>query len=140
MSLRNYLAKPCEAYQEIKEDFSQEEVQKLYNLLKEIGINQYLLFYRDNLELIRKYISLFPSQRKAKKWMNHPDILLIRFAAIQIWNSTEQLLDDIGEVAYIVDNGSYRSFQTVFALSVAYRFRHWPLFQFPFDGFDNPFA
>lgn len=139
MSLENYLAKSNVTYQEILWGFDREQVQQLYNLLKNLGLEKYFAFVREHQQDILKYISLSPSQRSQKKWVNHPDNMLIRFAALQISSSTVSFLDDIHEVIWIVDGGSYRDFHTVIAsglmpLMMSFQFR-----SFPFDGFESPF-
>jgi hypothetical protein len=139
MSLENYLAKSHERGQEIRLAFPKEQQQPRCNLLKEIGWKKYLCWVREHLEDILKYISLSPSQREKKKWANHPDILLIRCAAIQISGAAEQFLSDIEPIAGIVDNGSYRQFHTVIAQGIAPLMLSFPLAKFPFEGVDNPF-
>lgn len=139
MSLENYLAKSSGSYEEISWSFDREQVEELYNLLKEIGLEKYFSFVREHQTDILKYISLSPSQRLQKKWVNHPQILLIRFAALQISGATVSFLSDIREAAWIVDRGSYREFHSVIAtglmpLMMTFHFR-----KFPFDGFENPF-
>jgi hypothetical protein len=139
MSLYNYLVKSDVSGTEIRWDFRREEEEQLYNLLKGIGLRKYLEFVRGNLKDILKYISLSPSQRKQKTWVNHPDNLLIRCAALQIADITRSFLLDIREVSDIVDGGSYRSFEAAVAQGIAPLILQYPLSKFPFDGFDNPF-
>jgi hypothetical protein len=140
MSLESYLAKSHERGAEIRWDFPKEQQQPLYNLLKEIGLKKYLGWIRAHLPDILKYISLSPSQRGQKKWTNHPDILLIRCAAIQISDVTEKFLIDIEPIAAIVDNGSYRQFHAVITQGLAPLMLSFPFAKFPFEGFDNPFS
>lgn len=139
MSLENYLIKSTGNYQEIRWEFKSDDIESLYKQLKEIGYKEYLDFVRKHLMDILKYISLSQSQRNQKKWTNHPDNLLIRFAALQISGETLDLLSDMHPVAFIVDKGSYREFHSVIANALAQRLIGYPFLQFPFDGFDNPF-
>ncbi|MBD5346509.1 MAG: hypothetical protein HDR92_05200 [Bacteroides sp.] len=140
MSLEGYLLSESKSAQEIRWDFHPGEVSQLYNLLQESGYEKYLAFVRHNLKDILRYIALSPSQRTQKKWINHPDGLLLRFAALQIAELTERFLKDSVGASRIVDRDSYRKFHAVFANSLA------PLLldpdvlrNFPFDGFDLPF-
>lgn len=137
MSLYNYLVKSDVSGTEIRWDFHQEEVAQLYNLLKETGLSNYYVFVQDNLQDILRYIRISPSQRTQKKWVNHPQNLLIRCAALQIADSANTLLLDIQEVAHIVDRGSYREFEAVVAQGVANLILNLPLHKFPFQGFDK---
>ena len=139
MSLYNYLVESNRPYEEIRYDFRPEEVQQLYNLLLKIGGSQFRDFVVEHLTDILKYISLSPSQRLQKKWVNHPENLLIRFAALQISASTVSFLSDAEDIADFVDRGSYRSFHAVIAQALAPFLLKMPLFRFPFEGFDNPF-
>lgn len=139
MSLENYLLKSYLPYQEIQSDFHHEQVLQLYNRAKEIGYTGYFAFVRNNLPDILKYISLSSSQRQQKKWVNHPDNLLIRFAALQISGATVDLLDGLVPISDIVNNGSYRDFHSISARALAPILLNHPLLKFPFDGFDNPF-
>lgn len=84
MSLENYLVKSDVSATEIRCTFHREEVEQLYKTLQAKGYDEYLSFVRLNLKDILKYISLSPSQREQNKWINHPEQLLLRFAALQI--------------------------------------------------------
>ncbi len=138
MSLENYLVKSRAVFQEIRSDFSPEEKQELYNRLKALGYEQYRVFVEKHLEDILKYISLSPSQRGQKKWVNRPDALLIRMAASQISCLTQQLCCDIEPITRIVDSGSYRQFHSEMPQGVAQLVISYPLMTF-FHGFQNPF-
>lgn len=140
MSLENYLVRSHEPAVEIRNAFGKEEIEQLYNLVKEIGYKQYGHFFVENIQEIVKYISLTPSRRAQKKWVNSPNILLIRLAALQISLSTVSLTNDIVPITKIVDRGSYRDFHSVVAASVALLLKKQPLFSFPFDGWENPFS
>lgn len=139
MSLENYLTKSNGTYEEIRWEFKSEEIHQLYGRLKEIGYREYVHFIREQLEVILKYISLSQSQRHQKKWLNHPDNLLIRFAALQMSSETLDLLTDMQPIAWIVDRGSYREFHSAIASALSQRLVRYPFLQFPFDGFENPF-
>lgn len=141
MSLENYLAKASVSYSEIQWDFSlePEEVQKLYNRAKEIGYTQYLDFVQEHRIEIVTYIGLSPSQRQQKKWINHPEKLLIRLAALQICDAASSLLLDIRGVASVVDSGSYRKFQSIVCDGVSSLLLTPFLSLFPFEGFESPF-
>lgn len=139
MSLYNYLAKSSGSAEEIRYNFRPEEVEQLYNLLRGKGFYVYFDFVRNNLKDILKYISLSESQRKQKKWTNHPDQLLLRFAALQIAEATVKLLNDILDIVYIVDAKSYRAFLATCANGLAPLLLDTPLDNFQFDGYDNPF-
>lgn len=138
MSLHNYLARSTVPFEEIRSGFDHEQVQQLYNLLKELGCGQYLCLVQEHQTDILKYISLTSSQRNQKRWVNHPDILLIRFAAYQISLATVKLLDDIEPIVHIVDGGSYRAFHSTIADALFESVLYSPLLAF-FDGYDNPF-
>ena len=140
MSLQSYLVKSHERGAEIRWDFPDEHQQPLYNLLKEIGWKKYRDWIREHLPDILKYISLSRSQRAQKKWINHPDALLIRCAAIQISDATQTFLNDIEPIAGIVDQGSYREFHSVITKGIAPLMLSIPFAKFPFEGFDNPFS
>lgn len=139
MSLENYLVKSRVAAEEIRSGFHPEEVSQLYNFLKEKGYDWYFLFVQDNQKDILKYISLSPSQRQQKKWLNHPYALILRFAALQISEITLQFQSNIDEIAGIVDNGSYRKFHAVIVNALAPMLLETPLKSFPFDNYDSPF-
>jgi len=139
MSLDNYLAKSGEVYGEIRLEISPEQVEQLYFRVKELGYNQYRVFVKEHLADILKYISLSRSQREQKKWVNHPDILLIRLAALQISAATAKLQNGIDQIAYIVGRGSYRQFHAAMADGLAPLLLEYPLARFPFEGCDNPF-
>lgn len=140
MSLENYLLSESKAAQEIRWDFRPEEVSQLYSLLKGLGYERYLDFVRRSLKDILRYISLSPSQRTQKKWINHPDALLLRFASLQIAEITLKFLRDSVGASRIVDHDSYRKFHTVFANALAPLLLDPELLRsFPFEGFDNPF-
>lgn len=119
MSLENYLVKSSVSYEEILFEFHSEEKQQLYNLLKELGYDQYREWFHLHLSEAVKYIGLSRSQRMQKKWVNHPDNLLIRLAALQISHSALIFQNDIVKVDAIVDGGSYRQFHAVIAEGVA---------------------
>lgn len=139
MSLGSYLDKAGESGQEIEWAFSSEEIQKLYNLLKEIGFLEYRKFVKLNREAIAKYLSLSPSQRNQKKWVNHSDNLLIRFAALQLSNSTAVFQSDIYDLCSVVDGGSYRKFHAILASALITQHTDHLYMDFPFEGYDNPF-
>jgi hypothetical protein len=141
MSLENYLVKSSVSYEEIRFEFDlhPEEVEQLYNRVKETGANQYFSFVVKHQEDILRYISLSPSQRKQKKWVNHPDILLIRLAALQISDATLTLQNDIAPIAEMVNRGSYRDFHAVIARGYLHALFGHPLSRFPFEKFENPF-
>src|SRR5690625_3115883 len=131
MSLKNYLAKSNKQPQEIRLSFDLAEIEVLYTLLKEIGGAQYHAFLVKHLASIVQYISLTPSQRLQKKWVGHPDILLIRFAALQLSESTVSLMNDLEPIADLVNRSSYRDFHAAVARGVApvfvsLSFLHWP--------------
>lgn len=139
MSLYNYLVKSRAPYEEMYCTYHQAEVVQLYNLLKEIGFGQYYAFLQEHQEDILKYIGLAPSQRQQKKWVNNPNILLIRFGALQISYATVRLLDGIVQIDSIVDSGSYRKFHSVVADQLGTLLLDHPFAQFPFEVFPNPF-
>jgi hypothetical protein len=139
MSLYSYLVKSNGVFEEMRWDFSPEEIQQLYTLLKELGFSQYRAFVQEHLQEILKYISLSPSQRKQKKWVNHPDILLIRMAALQISFATVQMCCDIQEINDVVNQDSYRKFHAVMAAGLAAQLTHPPFRNF-FRDYDNPFS
>ena len=141
MSLENYLLSESKPAQEIRWDFRPEEVSQLYNLLRERGFDGYLAFVRDNLKDILRYMSLSPSQRAQKKWINHPDGLLLRCAALQISEITLRFLGGIADIAMIVDSGSYRKFHSVVADTLVPMLLNPDLFRvLPFDDMqENPF-
>lgn len=141
MSLENYLLSESRPAQEIRWDFRPEEVSQLYNLLRERGFDGYLAFVRDNLKDILRYMSLSPSQRTQKKWINHPDGLLLRCATLQISEITLRFLGGIADIAMIVDSGSYRKFHSVVADTLVPMLLNPDLFRvLPFDDMqENPF-
>lgn len=139
MSLRNYLAKSNGPYEEILGSFHQEEIVQLYNQLKAEGGKFYFDYVKANLPDILQYISKAPSQREQKKWMKRDDLLLLRLAALQFSFATVKFLSDIQPIEEIVDCGSYRAFHSIFAESLANCLFGYPLIQFPFDGYPNPF-
>ena len=139
MSLENYLVKSDVSATEIRCTFHREEVERLHKTLKEKGYDEYLSFVRLNLKDILKYISLSPSQREQKKWINHPDGLLLRFAALQISETVLQFQLDICDIVLTVDKGSYRKFHSVIANALAPLLFVQPLTEFPFEGYDSPF-
>jgi hypothetical protein len=139
MSLGNYLAKANGPYTEILYDFSDDETQQLYKILKDTGYSKHLSFVNGNLEDIKKYISLSPSQRQQKKWKNHPNSLLIRFCALQLSAATVKLLDKLYPIAHIVDGGSYRDFHSTVADGLSQVVLTHPFSFFPFSK-TNPFA
>lgn len=139
MSLYNYLVKSSGSAEEIRYNFRPEEVEQLYKLLREKGFYTYFDFVRNNRKDILKYISLSDSQREQKKWKNHPEQLLLRFAALQIAEATVKLLNDILDIVDIVDAKSYRAFLATCANGLAPLLLDTPLGDFQFDGYDNPF-
>ena len=141
MSLQNYLLSESKPAQEIRWDFRPEEVSQLYTLLRERGFDGYLAFVRGNLKDILRYMSLTPSQRTQKKWLNHPDGLLLRCAALQISEITGRFLEGVADIAMIVDSGSYRNFHSVVANTLVPMLLNPDLFRtLPFDREqDNPF-
>lgn len=139
MSLENYLVRGCAPYSEMRLDFENAQVQQLCNLLKATGYKKHRAFVLEHLEDIQKYISISPSQRQQKKWVNRPDILLIRFSALQISFATVSLLEGIRPIAYLVDGGSYRQFHTAVSEGLIPVLLSNPFAQFPFEGFENPF-
>lgn len=139
MSLQNYLVKSDVSATEIRCTFHKEEVEQLYMTLKEKGYEEYLGFVRQNLKDILKYISLSQSQREQKKWINHPENLLLRFAALQISETVLEFQSDICEIDQIVDKGSYRKFHSVIADALAPMLLFQPLNKFPFEGYESPF-
>lgn len=139
MSLENYLVKSRVPYEEILWDFRPEQVQQLYYLVKETGRQKYFAFVKEHLSDILKYISLSQSQRQQRKWVNHPQILLIRLAALQVSSATVDLLNELHPLAEIVDRGSYRQFHSATANALAPFLINFQLYSFPFEGYDNPF-
>ncbi|RRD01965.1 hypothetical protein [Prevotella sp. OH937_COT-195] len=139
MSLYNYLVKSSVSAEEIRYNFHREEVEQLYNLLQEKGYDSYFDFVRDNQKDILRYIALSDSQRRQKKWTNHPLQLLLRFAALQIAEITVQFQNNILDISNIVDSGSYRNFLATCADGVLPLLVNTPLREFPFEGYDNPF-
>lgn len=140
MSLENYLVKSDVSATEIRCTFHREEVEQLYKSLQAKGYDEYLSFVRLNLKDILKYISLSPSQREQNKWINHPEQLLLRFAALQISEIVLGFQLDICDIAQIVDKGSYRKFHSVIATALAPLLFAQPLTEFPFEGYDSPFV
>lgn len=140
MSLHNYLVRSREACEEIRWGFSLEEKRQLYWILKEIGGAKYFSFVKAHRADILKYISLPDSRRQQKKWVNHPDILLIRVAALQISDSTVKLCENIEPIAHLVDGGSYREFHAAMAEGIVpLLLDSFPLYDF-FDWFEiHPF-
>lgn len=142
MNLENYLSKANEPFQEILSDFfdNPEQVEQLYKRVKAIGGNQYLYFVQEHQEDILRYIGLTPARRAQKKWVNHPDILLIRLAALQISRVTVQLLAGIRTALFVpATNGSYREFHAAFAAEVYPAIQMNPFAYFPFQEYENPF-
>lgn len=139
MSLGNYLVKSSTASEEIRSDFRPEEVEQLYSLLQAKGYDWYLAFVRNNQKDILRYISLSRSQRSQKKWINHPDGMLLRFAALQISETTLVFQRNIDEISQIVDHGSYRKFHSVLVNGLAPLLLEEPLKIFPFDDYESPF-
>lgn|GEM_PF-2944178 len=139
MSLDNYLVKSNGPAVEIRSGFDHEQVQLLYSRVKETGRKQYYAFVKAHLPDILKYIRLTPSQRKQKKWVNHPDSLLIRLAALQLSESVVGVLNDLWPIAHLVDKGSYRAFHAAFADALGPELLCFSFFEFPFEGFYNPF-
>ena len=140
MSLQNYLVKSDVSAVEIHCTFSREEVAQLHKSLQAKGYEQYLLFVRQNLKDILKYISLSQSQRQQKKWTNHPEEQLLRFAALQLSRTVLEFQSDICDISQIVDKGSYRKFHSVIANALVPLLFAQPLKEFPFEGYDSPFA
>ena len=139
MSLYNYLVKSSVSAEEIRYNFHREEVEQLYNLLREKGYDAYFDFVKNNQKDILRYIALSDSQRRQKKWTNHPQQLMLRFAALQIAEITVKFQNDILDISNIVDSGSYRSFLATCADGVLPLLVNTPLREFPFEGYDNPF-
>lgn len=139
MSLDNYLDKAGEAGQEIEWGFSAEEIQRLYTLLSDCGYAEHLKFVVDNHKDIVKYLSLTPSRREQKRWADHPNNLQLRFAALQLSNSTVAFQDDIFDLRWMLDRGSYREFHATLAQAVMNQHLELPFAEFPFEDFDNPF-
>lgn len=139
MSLYNYLVKSNEPFYELRSEFDHEQITQLHKLLKGLGFTNYLAFVREHQEDILKYIGLSPSRRQQKKWVNHPDILLIRYAALQLSAATVQLLADIEPIERIVDRGSYREFHAAIAQGIAPCALYSPLLGF-FRDYENPFS
>ena len=139
MSLQNYLVKSHVSATEIRCTFHREEVEQLHKTLQAKGYSEYLAFVRQNLKDILKYISLSQSQREQKKWINHPDLLLLRFAALQISETVLAFQLDICDIAQIVDKGSYKKIHSVIANALAPLLFAQPLTEFPFEGYDSPF-
>lgn len=140
MSLQNYLDRASGFLTEIQSNIQREEAELLYNRLKEIGYDQYLAFVEANQTDILKYLSLSPSQRRQKKWLNHPDILLIQLAAIQISYSTDVLLKGIAMLSLDVETGvSYRYFHAKVAEHLLDRILYLPFSRFSVNG-ENPFS
>lgn len=138
MSLDNYLERSHGSYEEMLWDFSREQIEQLYNRVRELGREQYLAYVAEHLKDILRYISLSPSQRQQKKWVNYPDGLLLRLAALQISAATVRLTDDIYGIAGIVDRGSYRAFHSEMAYGLAMRLFEEPFSLFPFEGYGDP--
>lgn len=141
MNLENYLAKSNEPFEEIRLEFcSDENIEQLCKLLKEIGYNQYIRFVFEHQEDILQYIGLTHSRRAQKKWMNRTDIWLIRLAALQISRVTALSLSGVRNALIVpAMNGSYREFHTAVAEGVFQAIRMNPFAYFPFEGYDNPF-
>lgn len=139
MSLENYLAKSNTPAVEIRYAFSREEVEQLYKTLQEIGFSSYLRFVRENLSDILKYIGLSDSQRSQKKWVNHPQNLLLRMAALQISDAAVEFQQEAYPICGIVDSGSYRKFHAVIAGALSDFLINPPLLVFPFEGYADPF-
>lgn len=133
MSLDNYLVRSNEPFEEMQNDFLQEDIQQLYNHVKTLGYAGYLSFVREHLEDILKYVGLTQSQRRQKKWINHPDIVLIRWAAIQASGGTVRFLNEVRPITMIVDQGSYRSFLATVASALVPRILKSPFEVFPFE-------
>lgn len=139
MSLYNYLVKSSVSAEEIRCNFHREEVEQLYNLLREKGYDAYFDFVKNNQKDILRYIALSDSQRRQKKWINHPQQLLLRFAALQIAEITVKFQNDILDISNIVDSGSYRNFLATCADGLAPLLLSVPLGEFPFEDYNNPF-
>lgn len=140
MSFYNYLDKAGESCSEILFDLTREEEQQLYNRVKALAYDGYSAFVREHQTDILKYISLTLSRRQAKKWVNNPDLLLIRLAAFQLSSATADFLREISLVSDIVNGGSYRSFLS--AVCDAYVLRMLdcdPLRNFEYFDFGDPF-
>jgi hypothetical protein len=140
MSLESYPVKSYRAGQEIRWAFPREQEQLLYTALKESEYRKYFDFVLEYRQDILKYISLSPSQRSQKKWVNRPDILLIQCTSIQISDVTAQFLGDIRDIAGIVNRDSHRQFHSVIASGILPLLLTNPLYKFPFEGFGNPFS
>ncbi|MGR3790698.1 hypothetical protein ACUXZJ_07280 [Flavobacterium sp. TN-1] len=133
MSLENYLLKSNAPAQEIRYAFSEQEVEQLYNLVSTMKFPEYLRFVGENLEDIQKYTAITDSQRKQKKWVNHSKNLLIRMAALQLADATVEFLNDICDIALVVDSGSYRKFHSIISTGLFDKILCNPFFYFPFQ-------
>lgn len=140
MSLYSYLSKSSSIYYELEDNFEEGEIMEVHKLLIDIKVQGYFSFVANNIDDIQKYISLSPSQRKQKKWLNHKDNLLIRFAALQISFATVEMIKDLHPLGGVLDGGgSYRSFHSITADALSNQLLRQPLFYFPFSSFTNPF-
>lgn len=140
MSLRSYLEKAYEPEMEIRSAFRPEEIEQVFRQLQEIGFSKYFSFVKEHQADILKYIRLTPSQRQQKKWISHPQNLLLRLAALQISEATVELQTEIIEVADVVDRGSHRSFHSILAGGVCNLLLSCPFYYFPFEEYKSPFA
>lgn len=140
MSLENYLAEAQKQTREIRWAFvvDPSQVEQLDTRIREIGFARYVDFVREHLGDIHKYISLSDSQRKQKRWINYPDGVLLRFAALQISVATVKLQNDIAGIAYLVNGGSYRDFHSEMARGVCGLLEQPPLRYWPFDQHESP--
>ena len=140
MSLKNYLVKSNESYLEILWDFRPEQVEELYKLLLKKGHVEYHTFCGKNIQDIHTYIGLSPSQRRQKKWVNRPDALEFRFAALQAAHSAVAFLDRMLAAADLVDGGSYRKFLEETSRALYCKEVQFPFYAiWPFDQLKNPF-
>lgn len=134
MSLENYLAKVHEYGQEIQYTLDYHDVEQLYTRLIELEFGGYCTFFFDNQKDIEKYLTLTRSQREQKKWVNHPNILLIQLGAIQLSLVIAPIL---AGVEYAVGS-PYRDFSRGVVSAACELLSVRFLLVFPFDGYDSP--
>lgn len=133
MSLENYLLKSNGPAIEIRYDFNPDEIEQLYKIVCNLKLSDYMVFIRDNSQDIHKYIKLTPSQRKRKKWLNHPQNLLLRMAALQVSEVTFEYTSDLTPICSVVDSGSYRKFHSIFVGAFLDYYFSNPFVEFPFQ-------
>lgn len=141
MSLESYLAKARGFDEEILSDFSDEQIEQLYTRLSALSMQGYVSFVRSHQTEIVQYIELTPSQRCRAKWLNHPDILLIRLAAYQISSITDVFLTYIENLNSLAQYSgvSYRKFHASLSEHLSEMAFSRYLTLFPFDGYESPF-